>query len=355
MNIPMIEDIQVNEIDEEVVTDERETAVHFGFLGGGQAGGKLAQQFYNIGYRRILAVNTTEQDMAGLTFPGRLIVGGGISGAGKNPKVGKKAAEDSREDILRACRKSFGTDIEHIMVLASAGGGTGSGACPVLIDIAKDYLVSLGKKPQVGVIVTTPKKSEGPTVNANAASLMANLQAQVDAKSIAPLVIADNEKITKSYPRVSIAKFYEVANQSIARLFSIFNELSCESSEFGNMDRADYKTILDAGTMVFGMSTIDKADSSDTALAEAAERNIKSGMLADVSLKGATHAGAIICASRAQLENIPQASFDMAFQTLCRTLASSDLLLHSGVYEGPETLGSKVILYTIVGGLGAKG
>jgi hypothetical protein len=56
-------------------------------------------------------------------------------------------------------------------------------------------------------------------------------------------------------------------------------------------------------------------------------------------------------ASKEMLAKIPQSSFDAAFETLGRVLGSKDLVLHSGIYEGPDSLGSAVWLYTIVGGI----
>lgn len=349
MDLPMMDDLEVEGGVTEI-QDAKDFAVKFGFLGGGQAGGKLCEEFYKLGYRRLLAVNTTTQDFDGLTFQHKVIIGDGLNGAGKDPSVGYKAADESREQILRACKEAFGNDVEHIMVMASTGGGTGSGSCEVLIEVAKDYLKSLGKEPKVGVIACLPKQAEGAKVLENSKRLMGKLTAMVDSKQLAPLVVSDNEKILKMYPKVSVAKFHEAANRNVAGLFSVFNDVCSKSSAYQTLDRADYRSILASGIIVFGATKIKDAAKTETAIAETIEKNLKAGLLASVKFAGATHAGAILLASKDMLENIPQSSFDLAFQSLNRSLGGS-ILLHSGVYEGPEALGEDALVYSVIGGI----
>lgn len=351
MDFPIVEEAMACEqVETKKIEDLMKTAVKFGFIGGGQAGGKILEHFYQQGYRRVLAVNTTAQDFSGLNYENKLLIGSN-TGAGKDPNEGFKAATQDREKILRACREAFGPEVEHIMVVVASAGGSGSGSCEVLIDIAKQYLRSLNKEEKIGVIVALPKETEGQRAKENSERLLGKLKEQVSNKEISPFVVADNERILKLYPRVSISKFFEIANKSVTSMFNMFNQLSAQDSPYMTLDCADYKTILHSGVIVYGATPIINPE-KDTALAEAIEKNTKSTLLADINIKGATHAGAILVATKEKLSEIPQENFDMAFQTLHRVLGSSNILLHTGIYEGPEVLKDKAYLYLMVGGVG---
>ena len=112
----------------EVEEDLKKTAIKFGFIGVGQAGGKIANEFYRLGYRSIVAVNTAKNDFLGLDIPAKrqLVLGDG-AGAGKNPEKGQQAVEKQKEDVLSLLRRSFGDGVERILVIGSTGGGTGCG------------------------------------------------------------------------------------------------------------------------------------------------------------------------------------------------------------------------------------
>lgn len=350
IDFPQLDDMVLEAQQADVVEDTKKTAVKMAFIGGGQGGCKIADTFYKNGYRRVLLVNTTAQDMAGLECKNQLIIGQ-VAGAGKNPEAGKKAAQEHREDILRAMKKALGNDVEHIIVCVGSGGGTGTGSCEVLVSVAKDFLKSINKDPKVGVLVTQPKKAEGAAVIDNSTKLLGSLFGMVDEKQISPLMVFDNQKILQMFPKASIAEFFNIANKNMVGLFDVFNQLCAQASPYSSLDVADYKTILNSGTVVFGMTPLGAVE-NDTAIAEAIEKNVKRGLFSEaLKVEGATHAGGILVASKAALAKIPQSAFDAAFETLGRVLGGKGLILHSGIYEGGDNLGDKVLLYTIVGGL----
>ena len=76
-----------------VEPDAKEVAVKFGIIGAGQGGNRLADTFYQIGYRRVCAINTTPQDFLGLSLPTdrQRVLEASEGGAGKDPDIGKKA------------------------------------------------------------------------------------------------------------------------------------------------------------------------------------------------------------------------------------------------------------------------
>ena len=76
--------------------DKFEGAVQMAFVGAGQGGGRIAQSFFDMGYSRVCAVNTTEQDLKSLTIENKLVIGRGKrGGAGKDPEQGRLAAKES--------------------------------------------------------------------------------------------------------------------------------------------------------------------------------------------------------------------------------------------------------------------
>lgn len=351
MDFPELEDLGgAGQEATDVVKDTKPVAEKVCFVGVGQAGCKIADTFYEKGYRRVLLLNTTEQDMAGLVCPNQLLIGKVKLGAGKNPEVGAQAVRDSGEEINRALYKALGSDFERIIVCTSGGGGTGSGATTEMVPLLRKYMADAGKPVKVGVIVCAPKKSEGAAVEKNSQALVSTLRAMVEKQELSPFILVDNERIGKLFPNVPIAKFFSVCNANVAGLYSVFNELAAQASPYATLDPADYKSVLDSGVIVFGMTTIQNG-SDPTAMAEAVEKNINGGMLsAAVKIQGAQRAGAILVATKDKLGELPQSNLDRAFEALGRVINAPGLMLHQGIYEGPEKLENRLLFYTVVGG-----
>jgi len=333
-----------------VEADLKPVAVKFGIIGSGQAGDRLADAFWRIGYRRVCAINTTDQDFLGMSLPKeRQFVMGATMGAGKCPELGQQALEDNTEAVLNLMRHSFGEDIDRIMIAAGGGGGSGSGSVQGLVHLAKMYFRALGKEEKVGVIVTMPKKAEGGKVQANSYNLLRELLPQAKSKLISPLVVVDNENINQMFPNVSAKDFWDTANRSIVGLFDVFNVLACQKSAYTTFDRADYLTVLDSGLIVFGGTALNNYQ-KDTDLADGLRKNIEATLLAPVNLKKATHVAAILCAQDRILGILPQSHIDLAFTTLERMMGGENrgLVVHQGVYEVKK---QGLLVYTMVGGL----
>ena len=330
--------------------DAKDVAVKFGFIGAGQGGNRLADAFYSIGYRRVCAVNTTSQDFLGLAIPSknqRVLESPG--GAGKDPELGAKVLAKSSEEVLSLMRQSFGADVDHIIVCAGAGGGTGTGFAPGLVKLARYYLQQLGKEPRVGMVVALPKKAEGGKVQANAYKLMSALAPEADAKAISPFVIVDNECIYNMFPALSAKAFWATANKNVAGLFDIFNVLAKQQSAYVTFDRADYQSVLDSGVLVFGATKLESYR-QETEISDGLRKNLSRTLLAEADIKQASHVAAILCAPDEILSVMPQAHIDHAFTTLERILGgeAKDLVIHQGVYEAKR---AGLFLYTMVGGL----
>lgn len=334
-----------------VEPDAKPLAVKFAIIGAGQGGSRLADTFYQIGYRRVCAINTTEQDFLGLQIPkeNQMIISA-EGGAGKDLEKGEKAIKGKTEEVMNLMRKSFGDDIEHIIVTVGAGGGSGSGCAETLINLSKHYFAQIGKEPRVGLMMSLPKYSEGGMVQANAYKLVEKLKPYIEEKRISPVIITDNQSIYQMFPNVSAKHFWKSANKNTVGLFDIFNVLADQRSEYTTFDRADYRSMLDSGVLVFGATKLSKYQ-NDTDISDALRSNLQKSLLAEgLDLQESTHVAGIIAAPDALLEMLPQSHIDLAFETLERVLGGQNrsLMVHQGVYEASN---NGLFLYTMVGGL----
>ena len=147
--------------------DECDVSFKFAFVGAGQGGSRIAQAFHRLGYRKLSAINTAQQDLNTIDLEHKLCIGEG--GAGKNPSKANDDFRERKEDVLDFMRYSFGEDFDRIFVCAGAGGGTGAGTvCPLVDTVRELYDIVKSSSKKVGVILALPKNSEGKKVNANA-------------------------------------------------------------------------------------------------------------------------------------------------------------------------------------------
>jgi len=89
----------------DVKKDECEVAFKFGFIGAGQGGSRIAESFYNLGYRKLSAINTAQQDLNTIKLENKLCIGDG--GAGKDPSKAEKLFNERKEDVLDFMRDSL--------------------------------------------------------------------------------------------------------------------------------------------------------------------------------------------------------------------------------------------------------
>ena len=239
----------------DVKKDECEVAFKFAFIGAGQGGSRIAESFYNLGYRKLSAINTAQQDLNTIKLENKLCIGDG--GAGKDPSKAEKLFNERKEDVLDFMRDSFGDDIDRVFVCAGAGGGSGAGMCEPLIDAAKELqeIVNATNK-KVGCILALPKHSEGKKVNENAHNTLNKVLNLVEQGVVSPLIILDNEKVHQLYPGLAVAPFWRTANSSTAGLFHLFNLTASKDSTYSSFDSNDYKQLLDSGLIVFGASPV---------------------------------------------------------------------------------------------------
>jgi cell division GTPase FtsZ len=338
------------------------SAFKFAFIGCGQGGSRIAESFYKLGYRRVCCINTTNQDLKGIDIPeaNKLVIGEDEGGAGKNPENGSRIARNSYDEIFDLMKRSFGTDFDRIFVCIGAGGGTGSGSSDIVIEVAHSVAEDSkkekeGGQPIVGAICSMPKLQEGGKVNANAYSVLESLFRQVgpdDGKlgdrSLSPLVVVDNDRIDKIYPKLPVAKFWDVANRNISSLFHLFNSIAIKDSEFTTFDRADFKDLLQSGVVSFGACPVRNWE-QESGISHAIRTNLKNNVLVGgLDLTQARKAGCIFIASSEVLNEIPNDNLEHGFEGLSRIMQKGSTI-HRGIYKGSK---DGLVVYTLMGELG---
>ena len=280
-DIPVLDDIpdlEIPDIDLEDfdIPDEEETAVEdesggsqiFAWIGSGQGGGRIAKAFYDRGYKKCIAVNTSYHDLDTLDIPieQRLLLDVGEQGAGKDMEKGYAAANKYKQHIFDLMRKTYGSNVDHLFVCVGAGGGSGSGSSLVLIDIAKKYMKYIGHDnpdERVGVVMSLPTRGEAtsPIVSSNAHKVLKTVGKHAESGSISPLLIIDNSKIERLYKGLTVKQFWPTVNNTISGLFHVFNVLTNNPSPYTSFDPTDYSSTLRCGgVMVLGVAKLKEFD-----------------------------------------------------------------------------------------------
>ena len=348
-DIPLPDDDPV----EDGVTDTfNDAAFNFAVVGVGQGGSRLAESFWNLGYRRVGVINTAQQDLSLIKMPeaDKLLIGDG--GAGKNPDAADEVFRTRYEDILDFLKKTFGTGYERVLVCAGAGGGTGAGGVARVLEICHDLNQSLGKETKdtdakVGCILALPTRGEGVKVQENSKKTVSKVVDLQKAGVVSPLIILDNEKIKQLYPKLSVNQFWSTANNSICSVFHLFNKISAKESAYTTFDKADLDTIFSSGIIMFGATPI--KDTSETGISYAVRDNLRKNILAGVDAATGNVAACVIIGDKESLDNIPQSSLEHGFEQLSRMMGSNSTV-HRGIYAGAK---KGLAVYTAIGGLQA--
>ena len=344
-------------IEEEVgVKDHIKGSTRYAWLGSGQCGGRLVKSFYDLGYKKVLAINTTHHDLDLLEIPGeqKFLMDIGENGAGKDIGRGELAVHQYQQEILHLARQTLSTQVDHIMVCFGAGGGTGSGSIMGLITIAKRYARYIGlqdPKKKVGVVMTLPTVGEAssPLVAENAYTAATRLSELASAGEISPLIIVDNDKINKMYPGLTVKSFWPSINNTVAGLFDIFNRISALSSQYTSFDPVDYHSIIESGgCTIMGLTKVKKYGER-YAISEAVKNNLQKTLLAGgFDLYTAKLAGCIAVGGKTLMNNVGglQDNINYAFDVLSEI--TGEATIHRGIYEDDREC---LRVYTIIGGL----
>lgn len=166
---------QENKMASKIVA-KKEKSLVLGVIGSGQAGSRIAEAFYKLGYDKV-AVNTAMQDLKYIDIPdsNKLLLEYGLGGAAKETDIGKAAAESHRGEILQLVNDKLSASQVNVLCL-SLGGGSGAGSCETLVDL----LSELGK-PLV-VITVLPMDTEDAQTKNNALETLSKLSKLTQSK-----------------------------------------------------------------------------------------------------------------------------------------------------------------------------
>jgi cell division GTPase FtsZ len=351
-----LEQFEVNIEQEAGVRDNIKGSTRYAWIGAGQCGGRVAKSFYDQGYKKVLAVNTTHHDLDLLDLPQsqKYLMDIGERGAGKDMKRGEQAVRQYRQEILHLARQTFGTQVDHIMITVGAGGGTGSGSVVGLVEVAKRYARYIGlNEPdkKVGVLMTLPTVGEAisPLVAENAYKVANELGTLAAAGQISPLIIVDNDKINKMYPGMTVRSFWPSINNTVAGLFDIFNRLSALSSRYTSFDPMDYHSIMESGgCAIMGLTRVNEFNDR-FAISKGMKRNLEKTLLASgFDLSTANVAGCIVVGGKELMNSVKglQDNINYAFDNLSEITGKATI--HRGIYEDNREI---LRVYTIIGGL----
>lgn len=328
------------------IVSKKERSLVLGVLGSGQAGSRIAEAFYKLGYDAVV-VNTATQDLKFIDIPdsNKLLLEYGLGGAAKEMEIGKAAAEAHRADIVQLVHEKLGEAQVHVLCL-SLGGGSGAGSCETLVE-----LLSETGKPLV-VMTVLPMDTEDAQTKSNALETLSRLARLTQSKKVNNLIVVDNAKIEAIYHNISQVEFYGVANKAIVEPVDIFNTLSSMPSSVKGLDPMEWgKLFTDGeGLTVYGELTVDNF-SEETSIAEAVINNLNGNLLAGgFDLKQSRYVGVIIAANKEVWAKIPSSSI-----TYAMAMVNDQCGTPKGVFKGiytVETPDPVVKVYSMFTGLG---
>jgi len=241
-------------------------------IGVGGGGNNAVNRMIAAGLKGVefISINTDAQALLQSQASYRIQIGEKLTkglGAGANPEVGEKAAQESREEIIKALR---GADM--VFVTAGMGGGTGTGAAPVVAECAKEVgALTVG-------VVTKPFTFEGRRRQLQAEKGSVNLKEKVDT-----LITIPNDRLMQVVDRrTPILEAFRIADDVLRQGIQGISDLIAIPGLI-NLDFADVKTIMtDAGSALMGIGI----GTGDNRAIMAAEAAIKSPLL-ETSVTGA--------------------------------------------------------------------
>jgi cell division protein FtsZ len=266
----------------ELDTDKQGPRIRVVGIGG--CGGNAVNSIAKRGIHGVdlISMNTDTQDLERSVAPNKIQIGKTTTrglGAGSNPDIGRRAALEAREEIHRALK-----DSDMVFLTAGMGGGTGTGAAPIVASILKgadrDDVKKEGQEeptPLIVAVVTRPFLNEAKERMRNADIGIEELKKYVDA-----LIVIPNEKLLTISDKsagylASLQKIYDVLYDAIRGISEIIT-----NPGFVNVDFADVRTVLASrGDAIIGTGV----GSGERRAAEAATAAISNPLLEEVSLE----------------------------------------------------------------------
>lgn len=268
-NAPSAEDEELEEI-------IRQCQAHIKVVGVGGAGCNAITRLIEVGVEgsEDIAINTDAQDLKKCKANKKILIGREITkglGAGNDPSIGEQAAREDERMIRESIDKS-----DMVFVTCGLGGGTGTGAAPIIAEIAKkSNALTVG-------IVTLPFTVEGIRRQRNAEQGLENLR-----KSADTVIVIPNDKLLELAPGLPIGAAFKVSDDILIQSVRGITDLITQPGLI-NLDFADVRSVMcDGGVAMIGMG---ESDTENRAM-EAVEEALNSPLI-DVEITGAR--GALI-------------------------------------------------------------
>ena len=249
-----------------------ETVVNIKVIGVGGGGNNVVNRMVKSGTKGVefVAVNTDKQALNVSSATYKIQIGEKLThgkGAGADPEVGRKAAEESRGQIAKALE-----DTDMVFISAGMGGGTGTGGAPIVAEVAKEMdILTVG-------VVTKPFAFEGPRRMRAAEAGIQELRDKVDS-----LVIIPNERLKYATDqKITFANAFEIADDVLRQAVQSISDLIRDTG-FINLDFADVTAIMKNA----GMAHMGVGRAAGKGKAEEAARMAISSPLLETSINGA--------------------------------------------------------------------
>ena len=252
-------------------TDSQRANIKVIGIGGG--GGNAVNHMIKQGLQgvKFICANTDTQDLSSSPAEEKIQLGVETSkglGAGMNPEIGKASAEEAGDSI-----RALLSDTNMLFITAGFGGGTGTGASPVIAKIAKEMdILTVG-------VVTKPFEWEGDERSALAEEGLQDLEQHVDS-----LIVIPNDRLQSLGERITLFNAFQAANEVLLNSVQGIVELVTVPGVI-NLDFADVKAVMGKkGRSIMGSSVASGPDRARLAIEEA----INSPLLEDINLDGAS-------------------------------------------------------------------
>ncbi len=244
-------------------------------IGIGGGGSNAINHMFRQGINGVdfVICNTDAQALENSPVPKKIQLGVSLTeglGAGANPHIGEQAAVESIEEI----KSMLTTNTKMIFITAGMGGGTGTGAAPIIAKMAKELdILTVG-------IVTIPFQFEGKMRNDQAQIGIENLREHVDS-----LIVINNNKLREVYGNLGFKAGFSKADEVLATAARGIAEVITHHYT-QNIDLRDAKTVLaNSGTAIMGSASASGSNRAHEAIAKA----LDSPLLNDNKIKGATN------------------------------------------------------------------
>jgi len=308
-------------------------------VGVGGGGGNIVNTLSEVGIEgvELIAVNTDAQVLALNKAPTKIQIGSKLTrglGAGGNPEIGRRSAEEDAEKIKQHLE---GADM--VFLTAGMGGGTGTGAIPVIAQIAKEELGAL-----TVAVVTKPFFFEGKRRMDNASRGISELREFVDT-----LIVISNDKLFEICGKnITIRESFRIIDDILVRAVKSISELITQPALI-NIDFADVRTVMqDKGYALIGSGESDETNKDGRAV-KAARFAIENPLLdGDIKIDGATNV--LLCISGGESLSLYEAK--EAAESIRERLAEDANIIFGVSID--EKLGDRVRVIVVATGLNER-